>query len=90
MGEYQNKGARIDLLHLSVNGTGYYTWWTDIKMINNGKWRISNDTLFFTDEAILHRENKVFTLKGNKLTDSRGVVYRKLNCLQRKLIYRGR
>ena len=59
-------------------------------MMNTGTWTVSNDTIVFQDESLLHRKNKILVIKGRKLIDQDGRVYKRMNFLQRKFVYRGR
>ena len=93
IGEYRSSVyTSSNIIHLSANHTGYYTWWTDIQMFNEGTWTVSNDTLFFEDLSILHPSNKSFIIKKNGLIDieKHGEIYKKMNFFQRKAVYRGR
>lgn len=94
IGEYIKEGTSIRgcpyIVHLDSDSTGYYTWWFEIKMKNKGTWSISNDTLMFTDHSTIRQKDRVFIIKRNKLIDEKGLVYKKMNVIQRKLVYRGR
>jgi len=92
-GEYRSSVfSPSKIIHLEKDGTGYYTWWTDIQMFNNGTWTVSNDTLFFEDQSLLHSENKFFLIKNKRLTEieEHPEIYKKLNFIQRMSVYRGR
>jgi len=92
-GEYLQTDYHYQLphiVHLNSDSTGYYTWWTDIQMKNEGTWTVSNDTIIFTDESYLHAENRAFVFDNNKLVDEKGRIYKRLSAFQRRKVYRGR
>lgn len=93
IGEYKSSVFTSScFIHLDADGTGYYTWWTDIQMFNKGTWSISNDTIFFVDQSLLHQENKKFVIANKDLMEvgAHGEIYHKMNYFQRRRIYRGR
>ena len=90
-GEYKQIDRNTPcIIHLDSDGTGYYTWWTDIRMKNNGTWTVSNDTIKFIDTSSFRPEDRIFIIKRNKLIDQKGRIYKKMNFFQRRLVYRGR
>jgi len=89
LGDYRNGKSYHcpHIIHFDSDSTGYYTWWTDIRMKNNGTWYISNDTIFFTDYSLIHQKDRILVIKKNKLIDHVGREYKKIEFYSKKNIF---